>query len=147
VAESLAGVVLTQQVLAHIVGRERPNGEDELSFPSGHTSWAFASTTLIVRGLHDPADDSFHLVDGLLYMPALFSSWERIANDKHFPSDVAAGAFLGVFLTNWIWDAHYRSEDESRGTVFEHARPRGIVWSPYVGEVDGQIVLGFKGEF
>jgi membrane-associated phospholipid phosphatase len=36
-------------VLKAAVGRERPNGEDEKSFPSGHTSNAFALAAVVER--------------------------------------------------------------------------------------------------
>jgi hypothetical protein len=147
VAESLGGVVLIQQALATVVGRERPNGEDNMSFPSGHTSWAFAATTLIARELHDPSDDSFHFVDALLYLPAAFAGWERIDADKHWTSDVVVGAFLGVFMTNWIWDAHYGSDEGSQPTIYSDVRGRGIVWAPRVDVIDGQLVVGITGGF
>jgi membrane-associated phospholipid phosphatase len=147
VAASLGGVVLVQQILSKAVGRERPNGQDDLSFPSGHSSWAFAATTLIVRELHEPSDDSFHLVDGLLYLPATFAAWERVASNKHWASDAAVGAFLGVFLTNWIWDAHYGSDEGDQPTIYDDVRKRGIVWSPRFDMIDGQVVFGISGGF
>jgi hypothetical protein len=147
VAESLGGVVLLQQVMVKTFDRERPNGEDNESFPSGHTSWAFAASTLIVREMHEPSDDSFHLVDGLIYLPAAYAAWERVATEKHWASDVAVGAFLGVFVTNWIWDAHYGSDEGDQPTIFDDVRERGIVWSPQIDIIDGQVVFGIRGEF
>jgi hypothetical protein len=147
VAESLLEVEAVQQILAHTVSRERPNHSDNTSFPSGHSAWSFAATTLIVRDLHDPADDSFHAVDALLYAPAIFVGWERVASNKHWTSDVVCGAFLGVFLTNWIWDAHFSSDEGTRTTIFSDDRHRGIAWSPNLDVIDGRFVLGIKGEF
>jgi hypothetical protein len=147
VAESLGGVVVAQQLLAHSVRRERPNEVDNTSFPSGHTSWAFAATTLIVRDIHDPTDHSFHFVDALLYLPAAFTAWERVASDHHWTSDVTCGAFLGVFLTNWIWDAHYGDDEGSRSTIFGNSGSRGVVWNPGVEVIDGQLAFGVRGGF
>lgn len=147
VAETLGGVVLVQQLLANTIGRERPNGQDSTSFPSGHTAWAFAATTLIVRGLHDPADRSFHFFDTLLYVPAVFSAWERIAAQKHWASDVTCGALLGVVLTNWIWNAHYAGAEDSRPTIYGERRARGIAWRPSLEVIDGQLALGVTGGF
>jgi membrane-associated phospholipid phosphatase len=147
VAETLVGVVAVQQILAHAVGRERPNEDDNLSFPSGHTSWAFATTTLIVRNLHDPSDTSFHAVDVLLYAPAMYGAWERIASNKHWASDVACGALLGVLLTNSIWDAHYGGHAETRPTIFAEERPRGMAWSPSLDVTESGVVLGIKADF
>ena len=144
VAESLLGVAAVQQILARSVGRERPNHKDDQSFPSGHTSWSFAATTLIVRELHDPSDSSFHAIDVLLYAPAIFTGWERIASNRHWTSDVACGALLGVFLTNWIWDAHYRADAETRPSIYMDDRPHGMTWSPSLDLVEGGFVVGFK---
>ena len=144
VAESLGGVVVLQQALAHTVGRERPNGKDNLSFPSGHTSWAFAATTLIVRDLHDPSDTSFHAVDALVYVPAMFAAWERVAANEHWTSDVVCGALLGVFLTNTIWDAHFGSHEETRPTIYRDVRPRGIAWRPSLDWIDDRPAVGIE---
>jgi membrane-associated phospholipid phosphatase len=144
VAESLGGVVVVQQLLARTISRDRPDHSDQTSFPSGHTSFAFAATTLIVRDLHDPSDDSFHAVDALIYLPAVFAGWERIAADHHWTSDVTCGAFLGVFLTNWIWDAHFRSEEETRPTIYMEDRPRGIAWRPTIDLIEGRIAFGIQ---
>jgi hypothetical protein len=147
VAESLASVVLVQQALARTVSRERPNEKDSTSFPSGHTSWAFAASTLIVRETHAPGDNSFHALDALIYAPAIFCAWERVADNRHWASDVTCGALLGVVLTNWIWDAHYGNGDEGRETIYESHGSRGIAWRPTFEMIDGQFALGLSGGF
>jgi hypothetical protein len=144
VAESLGGVVLVQQIMARTISRERPDHSDMTSFPSGHTSWTFAATTLIVRDIHDPSDDSFHFVDALLYLPAIFSGWERIAQNHHWTSDVTCGAFLGMFLTNWIWDAHFGSKEEERPTIYMEEGHRGMAWRPKVDVIDGRLAFGVE---
>jgi PAP2 superfamily len=146
-AESLGGVAALTQLLKDTVGRQRPNGRSTTSFPSGHASFSFAATTLLVRDLHDPSDDSFHAVDALMYVPALFVGWERVASDHHWTSDVASGAFLGVFLTNWIWDAHFRSGEETRPAIFENGGRHGMVWRPSVDAIDGRLALGVEAGF
>jgi hypothetical protein len=143
-AESLGGIVAIQQIIARTAQRERPDHKDKTSFPSGHTSWAFAATTLIVRDMHDPSDDSFHLVDGLMYVPAIFNGWERIAINHHWTSDVTCGAFLGVFWTNLIWDAHFKGDRDTRPTIFEEEPHRGVAWSPTIDMIDGNVALGVK---
>ena len=140
-AESLVAVVSLQQLLAWSVHRERPDRENHLSFPSGHTGWAFAATTLVVRQLHDPSDVSFHPLDALLYAPAVFTGWERIVRNRHWTSDVAVGAFLGVFLTNLIWDAHFRTGEETRRVISIENPPRETTWTPGFDVVEGQVVL------
>jgi membrane-associated phospholipid phosphatase len=141
VAESLGGVVAIQQLMARTIQRERPDQKDDTSFPSGHTSWAFAATTLIVRDVHDPADTSFHAVDALLYLPAAFNAWERVRISHHWASDVTCGALIGVLWTNLVWDAHFKSDDPTRPTVFE-GKQKGIAWSPSMDVVDGRPAFG-----
>jgi hypothetical protein len=143
VAESLGGVVLIQQIMARTISRERPDHQDQTSFPSGHASWAFAATTLIVRDIHDPSDDSFHAVDALIYLPAIFTGWERIAQNHHWTSDVTCGAFLGMFFTNLVWDAHFGTKEEERPTIYTEGR-RGMAWRPKVDVIDGRLAFGLE---
>ena len=147
VGESLIGVVAIQQLLANTVARERPDHSDHTSFPSGHSSWAFAATTLIVRDLHDPSDDSFHALDALVYLPAIFAGWERVASNRHWTSDVVCGAFRGVFFTNWVWDAHFGSGGDARQTIFGDDRQRGVAWNFGFDMIDGRPALGIHGGF
>jgi hypothetical protein len=144
VAESLGGIVLIQQVIARTVQRERPDHQEPTSFPSGHTSWVFASTTLIVRDIHDPSDDSVHAIDALLYVPAIYNAWERLAINHHWASDVTVGAFMGVFWTNLVWDMHYKGDQEERATVFEKDGPHGIAWIPTIDVIEGNLAFGVR---
>lgn len=71
------------------VRRERPDGSDELSFPSGHASSAFATATVV--------DAAFgHRAGALAFGLAAWVAASRLAENKHFFSDVVAGAGLGI---------------------------------------------------
>jgi hypothetical protein len=73
------------------VGRERPNGEDEKSFPSGHTSNAFALAVVVERHYGWKA--------GLpAYALASAVAVSRLQRNKHYLSDVLAGATLGYIV-------------------------------------------------
>lgn len=146
-AESMVAALSLQQLLAWSVRRERPDHDDHLSFPSGHTSWIFAATTLVVRNVHDPSDDSFHPLDTLLYAPAVFTGWERIVRNRHWTSDVACGAFLGVFVTNLIWDAHFGIDGEDRRVIHLEDRPRGTAWTPGFDVIEGRYMLTLQARF
>jgi membrane-associated phospholipid phosphatase len=89
----LDAVIVT--ALKSAVGRTRPDGSDTRSFPSGHTSTAFTTATVLSRrhgwkiGL--PAY-------GLASMAAV----ARIEDDRHYLSDVVAGAVLGIAVGKFI---------------------------------------------
>ena len=87
--------------------RMRPDGSDNESFPSGHSSLAFAFATLANRNL-----DSLDLLEDFrtplqIGNTVLASgvAWARVEAHKHHPSDILFGAALGHFLTAFIHDA------------------------------------------
>jgi len=73
------------------VGRERPNGEDNKSFPSGHTSNAFTLATVAHLHYGWKVGVPAYLLAGLV-------GASRIQQDKHYLSDVVAGAVLGYVV-------------------------------------------------
>jgi undecaprenyl-diphosphatase len=66
---------------------------DEFSLPSGHTSAAFMDATLI--GAFAQTETDFPVMT-LLYVWAMLVGLSRINLGVHFPSDILAGAALGV---------------------------------------------------
>lgn len=83
----------TTAVVTHatkrLVGKERPDGSDNLSFPSGHTSAAFSGAAFLAKrygwDIGVPA-----------YLAASFVGYSRVQADKHDWWDVAAGAGLAI---------------------------------------------------
>jgi len=86
----------------HLAKEERPDQSNRLSFPSGHTAFAFASAQLMYREYHET---NFWLgVSG--YSLAVFTGVYRMLNDKHWFSDVVAGAGIGILSTEasyWLY--------------------------------------------
>ncbi len=75
--------------LKYAIDKTRPNGEDENSFPSGHTSVTFQAASFISRRYGTPY--------GLLaYALATYTGYTRVQADKHYVEDVLAGAVIGV---------------------------------------------------
>jgi PAP2 superfamily len=126
-AESLAATAALTQILKTTVHRHRPEGTSTQSFPSGHTSFAFASATFIARYVDDAAEGRGDKLGYLTYIPAAYVGISRIEGQRHFASDVTFGAFLGIFLTNWIYNAHRAPPLEQRPTI-EEPRQK-VAWS------------------
>lgn len=86
------------------------------SFPSGHTSTAFAAAVFageVYARLH-PDDPSRHWVRGGGLVAAAATAWLRVAAGRHFPSDVVAGAALGA-LVGWAVPRMHEVEPDGSG--------------------------------
>ena len=72
-----------------VVGRQRPDGSNSLSFPSGHTASSFATATVLQQ--------HFGWKAGIpAYAFAGFVGASRMASSKHYLTDVLVGAGVGV---------------------------------------------------
>ena len=84
--------VSVTEVLKRTVKEERPDQSDDLSFPSGHTSIAFTNAALLYYEYKD--SNLWYASSGFLFATA--TGVLRIANNKHYTSDVLAGAGIGL---------------------------------------------------
>ncbi len=108
-----AGLV-TAGVVTHLlkaaVGRRRPSGTTDAfefkpfdrwnSWPSGHATMAFALATGVADEVRRTP------VTILLYGAATLNAWSRVNDNRHWVSDVLAGALVGVTsakLMNGRW--------------------------------------------
>jgi hypothetical protein len=142
-AESLVATAAATQILKVVTHRQRPQGSaSNDSFPSGHSSFAFAAATFFARQIERDTGS------GLGYMfllPATYVAIDRVEGERHWASDVAAGALLGVFLTNWIFNAHYAEPGDARPAIFEHRRH--LAWTIQPQMVDDRPTLGITFAF
>jgi membrane-associated phospholipid phosphatase len=121
--ESFLLVEGTTELLKSAVGRRRPDHGSPNSFPSGHTSFAFTMATFVARRDADLGDAWYNSLGWFAYAPATYVGINRVEGNRHWPSDVAFGAFLGLFFTNVVYDAHYGSpHHESIFTPQHHAQ-------------------------
>lgn len=97
-------------LLKFSVGRERPNGKNRRSFPSGHTSNSFAVAAIA----HELFGDS---VGTVAYLTAVLVGVSRINDNQHYLSDVLFGAGIGTTIGRGF-AAQYR--DESNNTLTQN---------------------------
>ncbi|QIY83898.1 phosphatase PAP2 family protein [Chryseobacterium sp. NEB161] len=85
-----------------MIGRERPDQSNHMSFPSGHAAIAFSTAQFMFR---EYRDSNFWIsLSG--YPFAVFTSVYRIINNKHWTTDVLAGAGIGILSTEiayWLY--------------------------------------------
>jgi Membrane-associated phospholipid phosphatase len=79
----------------HLIKERRPDGSNNLSFPSGHTATAFATAHFMFREYRG----NNMLLSLLGYPFAIFTGTYRTFNDKHWVGDVVAGAGIGILST------------------------------------------------
>jgi len=104
--------------LKSLTSRERPDGSDDDSFPSGHASTAAVFGTLTVRNLQSidvsPAMRTT-LEIGAGAMTA-GTAWARVEAGRHYPSDVLVGIALGNFMGAFFTEAFLGLEPGARFT-------------------------------
>jgi hypothetical protein len=96
------------------VGRERPNGADDESFPSGHTSSSAVHTRLASRNLEsiEMSDGTRTALDVGLHALTIGTSWARIEAGWHYPSDTLFSMALGNFIASFVNDAFMGLESQ-----------------------------------
>ena len=107
------GLLCTNVVLKHLVGRTRPwidvagliplvNEPDPNSFPSGHTCAAFAAGIIWARAL----PRTWMRVGAVIL--AVCMGLSRLYVGVHYPSDVLAGAVVGSLCAWAAWEIGLR---------------------------------------
>jgi membrane-associated phospholipid phosphatase len=141
--ERAGGRVLASVLLAgvltggtkEVTGRARPfethdqylfrpfSGKD--AFPSGHATMAFALATSLGAEIHNRA------VSALLYAGATGTAWSRLNDQRHWLSDVLAGAAVGLTSAKLI---------EGQWRVFGLAPPR-FLGSPRSAKLEWRVLF------
>ncbi|MBK6411792.1 phosphatase PAP2 family protein [Sphingopyxis sp.] len=92
---SIAGTILITQGLKEAFPSRRPDGSDNKSFPSGHTSTSFAAAAT----LHNRHGWEAGLP---AYVVASFVGLSRVEARKHRVGDVLVGAVIGTSVGHLI---------------------------------------------
>jgi undecaprenyl-diphosphatase len=103
---AVIGSGIMVQILKHLVGRARPRmtlppwehigpsfDSDLHSFPSGHTTTTFALAAVLASRFPRQA--------WIFYLIASLVGVGRVVGGSHYPSDVLAGAILGL-VVGWV---------------------------------------------
>jgi hypothetical protein len=85
--------------LKETVYKTRPDGTENNSFPSGHTSFAFTNATVLFYEFNN----SSPLLAYSGYAFATTTATFRVLNNKHWVSDVLMGAGIGILVTNLVY--------------------------------------------
>jgi hypothetical protein len=106
-AAAVASTVAVTRALKTTFDRERPNGTEDESFPSGHTSSSAVHTRLASRNLRwiEMSAATRRALDVGLTALTLGTSWARIEAGWHFPSDTLFSMALGNFVASFVNDA------------------------------------------
>ncbi len=89
-------------LLKNTSGVERPDGSNTKSFPSGHTANAFLGAEFLYQEYKDVS--VWYGISG--YVVATGTGFLRMTNNKHWLSDVAAGAGIGILSTKIAYWVH-----------------------------------------
>ncbi len=115
--KSLIYTYTITEIVKSITNRERPDGSDNRSFFSGHTSTTFAASTYLFLELNDLYDNwsltkdnpflktTFNVVSfSTLYGWAGYVGYSRIRDKKHYLSDVVVGAAVGTLISMIVYN-------------------------------------------
>lgn len=135
-----AGAVsgLITRVLKMSFSRKRPNRDagaydfagfdisnDNVSFPSGHTTTAFSFATVIAETYKDKST----LIPVLAYGAAAIGGWSRMHDNAHWASDVLVGALIGHLTTKKLM---YNSDKDKRKNKYDMSI-YPVVGEDYIG--------------
>lgn len=117
--------------LKHSINVMRPDGSSDNSFPSGHTATAFMGAEFLFQEYKD--ESVWYGIAG--YAVATGTGFFRIYNDRHWFSDVATGAGIGILSTKiaywlhpWMKRKIFKDKENLNGLImpFHNGREYGL---------------------
>lgn len=105
--------------------------ESKLSFPSGHSSSSFYGSVFLILYVNREWSQELlgawiHFFQAAYAAFAVFTSLSRVIDNKHHPTDVLAGATLGlilaIFTFYYLRSAHKRSRSVAKSSNHESSK-------------------------
>lgn len=153
-AFSAATMAIAVNGLKYSVSRLRPDSSKRNSFPSGHTATAFMTAAMLSKeyGWRSP----WYSIGG--YTAAAFTGIFRILNNRHWLTDVVAGAAIGIgsvhlgyyladliFKDRQMYDGYVKPEFTFDPTVKHYVAEMIFARRFILGEDTGSNHLPFRG--
>ncbi|MDR2685752.1 MAG: phosphatase PAP2 family protein [Rickettsiales bacterium] len=91
---SIVASQLMVEGLKRTVKEERPNGIDNMSFPSGHSAGAFSGAMFVHKRYGWKQAIAPYIMSGIV-------AWQRVEIRAHYTHDVIAGAAVSALFT-WV---------------------------------------------
>lgn len=140
-------MAVTVNSLKYSINRTRPDGSANNSFPSGHTATAFMAATIMHRE-YGLTRSPLYSIGG--YTVATATAFSRQLNNRHWLSDVLAGAGIGIlstelgyFLADLIFkDKGLNLPDKIRETAPRGGRPSFLEFGVGYSIINGSIEVG-----
>lgn len=114
-----AVMALAVNATKYSVKEMRPDNSTKNSFPSGHTATAFTAATILHKEYGLTRSPWFSVAG---YGVATATGVMRVLNNRHWISDVIAGAGIGILSTElgyWIADMIYKDKGICRYESFD----------------------------
>jgi membrane-associated phospholipid phosphatase len=94
--------IITNTMKRHIY-KVRPNGANAKAFPSGHSSLTFTTAAVLYEEFGETSPLLAYSGYGFAAMTGSF----RLLNNKHYISDVLAGAGIGILVAKLVYHFDY----------------------------------------
>lgn len=134
VAKSEAIMLTSVFLVKHLTHEQRPDASDRLSFPSGHTAQAFLAASIVNLELRDHS--RWYGVGA--YTVATGVGVLRMVNEKHWQSDIVAGAGFGILSAHLAYLTH-------RNHWGHPSRlPQGMTFNPMLTPAGGGLVMVWR---
>lgn len=120
----------------------RPNGEDNHSFPSRHTAWAFTASTVVASNLYKVSP----WIPFVAQAGASGMGLQRVGCRAHWGSDVVMGASIGIISTevsNIVCRRIFGEPNPYNSQLDNLFRPSLSMVSRAVYHFDSDICTGF----